>query len=260
MTAPKWWDFTIPEKDITREELVKKFENAKADKFVIGSEEGTLTGYKHYQCKAHFRKPMTFEELGKYIGEWHREPSIRKDFTYCEKEGNFYRSWEGALAKFHDLKLLPWQGQVIADLKEQNERQCTVILDREGANGKSYLSKHLVVRYGYAYVPPMTTTEDYMFMAMAHPNAKGFVFDIPRAENSQQEKAMWSAMETIKNGYLYDKRYSFTEKWIEPPKMLVFTNDKPPSNMLSADRWRVYELIKKRAKTDAYLTRWENDL
>nr|WQA30188.1 MAG: rep protein [Cressdnaviricota sp.] len=118
-----------------------------SDKFVIGHEYGTLTGYEHWQCKAHFRKPMTFEELSKYIGEWHREPSIVKDFSYCEKEGDYYRAWEGALAKFHDLKLLPWQEQVMDDLAHQNERQCTVILDRYGANGKSWLSKHLVVKY-----------------------------------------------------------------------------------------------------------------
>lgn len=259
MTAPKWWDFTIPAKDISREDLVKRFENAKADRFVIGHEVGTLTGYEHWQCKAHFRKPMSFEELKKYIGDWHREPSIVKDFSYCEKEGDYYRSWEGALAKYHDLKLLPWQEQVLADLRCQGERQCTTIIDREGANGKSWLSKHLVVKYGYAYVPAMPNFEDYMFMAMAHPNAKGFIFDIPRADNAEQAKAMWCAMETIKNGYLYDKRYTFTEKWIEPPKMLVFTNDKPPKTMLSADRWRTYELVNFGEGVKA-LVPWEEDI
>lgn len=239
MTAPKWWDFTIPEKDITRDELVKRFENAKADRFVIGYEEGTLTGYKHFQCKAHFRKPMTFEELGKYIGEWHREPSIRKEFTYCEKEGKFYRSWEGALATFHDLELRPWQGQVIAELKEQNQRQVTVVMGK-GNDGKSWLAKHLVAKYRYAYVPAMSNFEDYMFMAMAHENAQGFIFDLPRADTIQQKKAMWMAMETIKNGYLYDKRYEFKEKWIAPPKMLVFCNEWPPEEVLTQDRWRKF--------------------
>lgn len=259
MTAPKWWDLTIPKGMLTTKQVVEMFERAHSDKFVIGEEVGTLTGYEHFQCKGHFRKPYTQNEIKKIFGESvHCEPSIVKDFTYCEKEGKFYRSWQGALAPFYDLELRPWQGQAIADLKEQSERECTVIIDKIGNHGKSYLSKHLVAKYNYAYVPPMTSAEDYMFMAMAHPSAKGFIFDIPKSENTQQEKAMWSAMETIKNGYLYDKRYSFQEKWIEPPKMLVLTNDKPPKNMLSEDRWRLLELIDRGQAS--YLTPWEDEI
>lgn len=260
MTAPRWWDFTIPMDKISKDDLIKRFELAKADKFVIGEETGTLTEYKHFQCKAHFRKPYTLNELRKYIGEYHAEPSICKDFAYCEKEGHFYRSWQGALAKYHDLDLRPWQGEVVAELCDQGEREISVILDRDGNRGKSYLAKHLVVKYNFAYVPAMPNFEDYMFMAMAHPNAKGFIFDIPRADNSEQAKAMWCAMETIKNGYLYDKRYTFTEKWVEPPKMLVFTNDKPPSNMLSADRWRIFEIQRDKWENTDHLERWREDI
>lgn len=240
MTAPKWWDITIPKGQMTTEMVVAMFENAKADKFVIGEEVGKLTGYEHFQCKAHFRKPYTLNELQKLFGQGnHFEPSICKDFGYCEKEGKFYRSWEGALAPFHDIELRPWQGQVIADLMEQNDRQVTVVMGK-GNDGKSWLAKHLVAKYRYAYVPAMPQFEDYMFMAMAHDGAKGFIFDLPRADTIQQKKAMWMAMETIKNGYLYDKRYEFKEKWITPPKMLVFCNEMPPEDVLTKDRWRKY--------------------
>lgn len=257
MTAPKWWDLTIPKGQLTTDMVVKMFENAKADKFVIGEEKGTLTGYEHFQCKAHFRKPYTLNELKKFFGETvHCEPSICKDFAYCEKEGKFYRSWQGPLAKYHDIDLRQWQGEAVAELCDQNDRQVTVIIGRDGAEGKSTLAKYLVVRYNYAYVPAMPNFEDYMFMAMAHPNAKGFIFDIPKADNAQQEKAMWCAMETIKNGYLYDKRYLFSERWIEPPKMLVFSNACPPKDMLTEDRWRIFEIYKDRFESAPSLHRW----
>jgi hypothetical protein len=86
----------------------------------------------------------------------------------------------------------------------------------------------------------MQNFEDFMFMAMAHHNARGFIFDLPRADDIAKKKQMWMAIETIKNGYLYDKRYNFREMWIEPPKILVFANDNPPFESLSADRWKAY--------------------
>lgn len=247
MTAPKWWDLTIPKGTLRMNNVVEAFENAKADKYVIGEEKGTMTGYEHFQCKAHFRKPYTANEMHKLFGhlQAHYEPSICKDFSYCEKEGKFYRSWEGALAPFHDLELRHWQAQLIGELEAQNDRQVTVICDGGMGNvGKSWMAKHLVAKYRYAYVPAMPNFEDYMFMAMAHPNAKGFIFDLPKADTIQQKKAMWMAMETIKNGYLYDKRYEFKEQWREPPKMVVFCNEMPPKDVLSRDRWRKFNVCK----------------
>lgn len=247
MTAPKWFDFTIPRDDTKFENLCTALKNWKAERFVIGIETGK-TGYEHWQGRVQFRKPMTLTELLKLqieaqVDPGHWTPTHVRNFDYCEKEGNYYRSWEGALARYRDLELKEWQKQCIAEvLGEQGERQVTVIVDINGNIGKSYLAKHMVVKYGFAYVPAMPNFEDYMFMAMAHDTAKGFIFDLPRADTIQQKKAMWMAMETIKNGYLYDKRYTFTEKWIEPPKMLVLANEEPPYETLSKDRWRIWTI------------------
>nr|WCD56390.1 MAG: replication associated protein [Smacoviridae sp.] len=81
---------------------------------------------------------------------------------------------------------------------------------------------------------------DYMAFALAHTEAKAFVFDIPRSDDGKREKQMWSAIEQIKNGYLYDKRNTWREAWIDPPKILVFTNSPPNKECLSKDRWRTY--------------------
>lgn len=243
MTAPKWYDGTCKASEISQESLISALKSWKADKFVIGHEFGHDTGYEHWQIRVVFKKPTTIEQLLKFNIEngvtCHWTPTHVHDFAYCEKDGEYYRSWEGALGKYRDIKLKAWQGQAVADLCEQNDRQVTVI-QSEGNDGKSWLAKHLVVKYGYAYVPAMPNFEDYMFMAMAHPEAKGFIFDLPRADTIQQKKAMWMAMETIKNGYLYDKRYNFREMWIEPPKMLVLANERPPREVLTKDRWREY--------------------
>lgn len=247
MTAPKWYDFTQKRAEIGLDDLIKAFGLLKTERFVIGEETG-IGGYEHYQCRIQFKKPYTMNELRQFnerfgiTGHWSPTSEYGRNFDYCEKEGRFYRSWEGALAKFRDIKLKVWQGQLLGDLQEQNDRQVTVVVDEMGNQGKSWLAKHLVVKYNYAYVPAMPQFEDYMFMAMAHPDADGFIFDLPRADTLQQKKAMWMAMETIKNGYLYDKRYAFKEQWRDPPKMVVFANERPPREVLSRDRWREYYL------------------
>lgn len=243
MTNPKWYDCTIKRSEITLDVLREMLNKMKADKYVIGEETGA-EGYEHWQIRVVFKKPMDMKKLIGFNHGWgitgHWSPTHVHDFDYCEKEGKYYRSWEGALAKYRDAALRPWQGEVIASLIEQSEREILSITDERGNRGKSFIAKHLVVKYGYAYVPAMQNFEDFMFMAMAHHNARGFIFDLPRADDIAKKKQMWMAIETIKNGYLYDKRYNFREMWIEPPKILVFANDNPPFESLSADRWKAY--------------------
>lgn len=244
MTEPKWYDVTIKQDEIPLEVLKEGLNKLKPDKYVIGDEIGMETGYKHWQIRVQFKKPTAMKKLILWNHDWgctgHWSPTHEKNFDYCEKDGIYYRSWEGALAKYRDAALRPWQGSAIASLYDQSEREILSITDEIGNHGKSFLAKHLVVKYGYAYVPAMQNFEDFMFMAMAHQNAKGFIFDLPRADDITKKKQMWMAIETIKNGYLYDKRYNFRETWIEPPKILVFANDDPPFSSLSEDRWKAY--------------------
>lgn len=247
MTAPKWYDFTLNKAKLgelwdihTFEQIGQMFENLGAERYVIGQEVGGETGYEHYQCRVVFKGEKDENHLKKVFSPvGHVSPTHVRDFKYCEKEGNFYRSWEKVLNKFSDLALRPWQGQVVAMLKEQNDRTIQVIIDEEGAHGKSTLAKFLQVHRYCQYVPPMTEAMDFMAFAMEKPSS-GYCFDMPRAETIKQKKGMWSAIEQIKNGYLYDKRYSYRDMWIEPPKILVFANEEPPYEFLSRDRWNVY--------------------
>jgi len=54
---------------------------------------------------------------------------------------------------------------------------------------------------------------------------------------------LWSAIETIKGGYAYDDRYSFKEKFFDPPRVIVYTNElnSETKSLLTPDRWRVWE-------------------
>lgn len=118
----------------------------------------------------------------------------------------------------------------------------TVLIDECGNSGKTSLAKILTGRHEGAYCPPMDTPADYMGWALAHWNAGTFIIDLPKADTTKKENALWSAVEQMKNGYLWDKRHHWQERWIDPPAILVITNEEPPRLALSADRWDIGHL------------------
>jgi len=247
MTAPKWYDLTLSEEKCRErgienvEQVGTLLENLGADRYVIGREIGE-GGYQHYQVRVVFKTEKDTNHLiSVFAGIGRVTPTHVRNFNYCEKEGNFYRSWEKVLNKFANLTLKVWQGQLISELSDQNEREITVVVDDNGNHGKTWLAKYMQVNHIAQYVPPLAEAQDFMAFAMEKPS-KGYCFDLPRAETDKQKKGMWSAVEQIKNGYLYDKRYSYRDLWIQPPKMVVFTNEMPPTEMLSKDRWRIFTI------------------
>jgi hypothetical protein len=56
---------------------------------------------------------------------------------------------------------------------------------------------------------------------------------------------MWSAVESIKNGFAWDDRYSYREKYFDCPNIWVFSNQCPDMSMLSEDRWKLWEVRNK---------------
>ena len=247
MTAPKWYDFTIYQERAVEQniksmhDLATIFENLGADRYVIGDETGE-GGLRHWQCRVVFKTEKDEDHLKKifcHIG--HVSPTHVRDFKYCEKEGQFFRSWETALNKYASLELLPWQNQAIDLLRDQSEREVLVIVDDRGNHGKSWLRKYMQVNRICQYIPQMDDAKDIMRIAMKKAG-KGYCFDLPRADSDKRNREMWRAIEQIKDGYLYEDRYAFTEMWIDPPKIIVFTNDMPPMDTLSSDRWQIFAI------------------
>lgn len=240
MTEPKWYDLTLSKKMGWTVEKIIAIAEPICERFVIGEEVGE-GGYQHLQCRMVFK---VGKEMGAVINLFpgaHVSQSHVRDFHYCEKEGNFYRSWEKGLKKYQMLTLRQWQGDAVAMLKEHDERAIHVIYDPVGNHGKTYLAKYCQVNHIAQYVPPFQDAQDFMQFAMAKPS-RAYIFDMPRSESIKQRKGMWSAVEQMKNGYLYDKRYQFRDTWIEPPEILVICNELPDIASLSADRWHFYRI------------------
>lgn len=249
MTQPKWWDATIKKESVDLSKLMETLDE-ECDRYVIGEEVGK-DGYEHYQVRMVCKKPKELSTVHNMLARSNPtyagwiSPTSRegRNFNYCEKEGRFIRSWEKALRRFATIELDDWQAQLQEIWKHQNERQVDVLYDPQGAIGKTYFSKYMVATHQAEYVPPIGDAMDLMAFALEKP-AKAYIFDMPRCESVKQKKGMWSAVEQIKNGFLYDKRYKFRSMWIEPPRVLVMCNELPEMDTLSQDRWRIYHTEK----------------
>lgn len=260
ITAPKWYDGTVSKdkmrqsviemgyinEDIFSEEFLEKHLREVLDgiceRYAYGNEVGK-DGYQHFQIRMVLSKPVEILRLSAYLIDhgipMHLSATQVRNFEYVQKEGNYYCSWEAVLNKFARGTPFMWQLIALDMWKKQNDREILVITDDKGRHGKSWLRKYMVACHMGTFIPPLEKAEDIMACAMAKPS-KGYIIDLPRADG-KVKRAMWSAIEQMKDGYLYDKRYSWQEKWIDPPKIMVFCNDFDPL-MMTTDRWQSFDI------------------
>ena len=162
------------------------------------------------------------------------------DFEYCKKEGNSIVPGRASSPSMPTSNLRAWQSEALGRWEDTaGDRKIMIIYDPRGNHGKTVLAKYCVATHQATYCP-MQEAMDFMAFAMAKPD-KAYIFDMPRTER-QTAQGHVVAIEQIKNGYLYDKRYQFRDMWIDPPRVLVFCNQLPNKNDLTWDRWELYTI------------------
>lgn len=85
-----------------------------------------------------------------------------------------------------------------------------------------------------------------MAMCMCKPPSRCYLIDMPRAMKKEKLYDFFSGIESLKNGYMYDKRYQFKDKWIDRPQIILFTNTDPDLRMFSVDRWDFWTIKDKK--------------
>jgi len=149
------------------------------------------------------------------------------------------------MEEFEDYEKYPWQQKVIELSQQWDKRTIHVVVDAVGNNGKTDLVEWLVQNGKGTLVPPMRAMEDIMAMVMCKPPARCYLIDMPRAMRKEKLYDFYSGIESLKNGYMYDKRYQFKDRWIDRPQIIIFSNMMPDFSMLSQDRWKVWQIIQK---------------
>jgi hypothetical protein len=240
-------------------DVIKSFKSL-AKKWIFQLEEGESAGLKHFQCFIslikkclptcvlklfakntfrvnHIRPVHNCKELEQYV----MKEQTRVDGPWCDTDEEVYIP-----VQYRDITLYSYQ-RAIYDNKLYNHRTINVIHDKIGCNGKSTVAALCAIQKGYIYLPAVRSYEDLIAAVFSKCYKKTrtpgvILVDLPRGISKQGLDELFAGLETIKGVYLYDKRYTFKEWWIDSPTIYVFSNKLPDFDLLSRDRWSIYAL------------------
>lgn len=264
MTGEKYvYDFTISKNAVPdREKCLSPFLTQKCKKWGYQLEKGEETGYEHYQGRLSLKTKvsealmvkMMNDKFGKGFGK------VSCTTTNCSKGKAFYEyttkestrvagPWTDADSSKYIPRqiremgpLRPFQERVVASADIWDTRHINYIYCPNGNIGKSLLVGYCRAHGIGRALPPVNDYKDLMRMVCDLPTSKLYLFDMPRSMNKDKLYSFYSAIETIKDGYAYDDRYSFKEKVFDCPQIWIFANTLPSMAHLSNDRWLIWEV------------------
>lgn len=248
------YDFTIAAHLAEKDEIVAVLEDL-CKKWCFQKEEGEETGYLHWQGRMSLKVKTRLTTLSKkFVKGAHLSPTYHQnmgnDFYVTKEETRVDGPWKDDDAEAEEMPyqlegmktLYPWQ-QSIKDLAvTRDPRTVHMIYDNEGNKGKSsFVLAMMWMKLGRK-LPFVNDYKDMMRMVMDMPTSNCYFIDIPRAIQKDKLFQLFAAIEEIKGGYAYDDRYKFREKIFHAPQVFVFTNRFPDTSLLSADRWKFWEI------------------
>lgn len=250
----KTYMLTVPAQEMGLEQWLKLFKTWNAKKWVLGLEQGS-GGYRHWQVRVRLSGAAQMAFTGMFgdvvvvkFFDWmkntypkaHIEEANDESWEYERKEGRFLTSEDTPeVIRQRYGKLRDPQRRFINLVNTQNDRQIDVLVDMKGNWGKSWLVGHLYeTGQGYYLPPTIKSTSDMVKdVASGYDGEKYIIIDIPRAFKWTEE--VYTAIEMLKDGLIYDTRYHAKRRNIRGVKIIVFTNTDPKLSKLSLDRWRI---------------------
>lgn len=276
-TACWMFDWRHTAADIEDVQLIIDSMKAIAKKWVF-QREVSDTGYDHYQGRFSLIKKRRATELKRNWAKMnlgiplpmYLEPSTDKsykkdEFFYAMKaetraEGPWKDSDKSAEVKYIPRQwrgkletMYPWQKVVFDSAKNFNDRTVNLIYDPVGNNGKTVIAGLCSLHVNGVIVPAFNDFKEItqafcnivMGGDMRQPGPT--LIDLPRAMNKEMLNGMYSAIEQIKSGYVYDARNKFKKWYYDSPAVWVFTNTLPDfDRLLSGDRWRLWTISTER--------------
>lgn len=233
-------------------ELKKKLQ-LKCKKWCFQLERAPTTGREHYQGRFSLKEKLRINRLQAHLELEGAHFSVTSnhnkgnDFYVTKEDTRVAGPWADTDPFIprelnHVQQLYPWQQAVVDSASVYDERHINIIIDKTGNIGKTILIKYMVAHKHGEDVPMVPNAVELMQIVYGMETQKCYLFDMPRAQPKGGFREMFMAIETIKNGQAYDKRYSFKRKRFDNPVIWVFSNTRPKASYLSADRWILWQV------------------
>lgn len=226
------WDFTL--KDTGQDiESLKSVLKTYCKSWCFQKEKGKETGYLHYQgrvsLKIKARKPSFFQENchwsitsneNKDNNFYVMKDDTRVSDVYCDTDKEVYIP-----RQYRNIKLYDWQNTIKESASVFDSRKIDLIYDPSGNSGKSTIAAICELLYGAIDMPPLNDFKELiallcnLCMDKDIRDPKMIFFDLPRALDKDRLYGMYSAIEQVKKGKLYDCRYHYKEWWIDSPRI-----------------------------------------
>lgn len=273
------WDFTMSKEHcgltVTEvKDILKSF----CKKWGFQVEEGITNGYIHYQGRVSLNTQSVISTVINLYTDKIGLTGIRWSLTSKEntKGENFYKyvtkdetriegPWTDRDVETYIPKqyrglidnLMPWQQEVMGLLKIFDTRKVNIIFDMEGSKGKSTLA-HLCRLHEEGLCMPICNDGEKLIQSCCNMmtakrirKSVPIFIDLPRAMDKTRLYGIYTAIEQIKSGYVYDVRNHYKDWDFDSPSIWVTTNRLPDTNYLTLNRWNLYiikdqELIKKK--------------
>lgn len=251
------YDITYPENRTTMGDLRTMF-STHCKKYSFQLEKGESTGYLHFQCRISLKVKQRITAV---IKGPLNIPGCNITVTSTANAGNdFYTTKQDTrvdgpwtdqdkpvlktVAKM--TTLYPWQESLIHHVTIPNDREVHVIIDVSGNNGKSSFAKYMWTHYDAQPIPPLNQAKDLAQFTMGFSKKPIYIIDMPRAMKKKDLFELYSGIEQLKNGMVYDTRYHARFEYFDEPQVIVFTNTMPKMRYLSRDRWKLWSIIDKK--------------
>lgn len=227
------------EKEIEQLEQIFQHET---DWYIFQEEKGE-SGTIHLQGIIKLKRKQRITELKKWNNKihWETTKSISGSIAYCQKTSSRCGKIYSRGITISDNSIIKveepygWQLDVISLIESvPDKRKIHWFWEPNGNMGKSSLCKYLVVKYNALILSGKASD---MFHAISKAkNRHIIIIDCPR---SNFDYINYGALEQIKNGLIFSGKYDSSHIVFNTPHIIVFANEEPNYNSMSADRWDV---------------------
>lgn len=254
------YDFVINNYTETELSQVKATIEKICKKAIIGKEIGEQ-GTPHLQGYISLKIKKRIVEITKLSG--FERASLRKCrnegalIEYCGKDKNVWKfGMPEEVVLMTKEHLRPEQLKIAEKFIEREDplfgRKIFWYWEDQGNWGKSILATYMIDQMGAFEVSGANSDILCGVQRMIENSGKCppiIIFDIPRVNNNH---VSYQAIEQIKNGKFFSGKYESGMVRFNKPHIVIFSNEKPELDKLSADRWIVEKLKKVKGEKEKY--------